>query len=252
MGNWNLREKIQRGVGIMGTWCLLPSYHTVNVIARSGVDFVLVDMEHGAVDFDEMNKMTLSAQAEGCSVIVRLPEISQDYILKALDVGVDGIIVPHVETCEDMQRLAIYSKYPPLGARGYTAFTRAGGYRFDADYTRDENRRVVNGIIIESVAGLNNIDVLLQDIYTDIYYLGAYDLSVELGYPGEIRRPEVFDVLKKSIEKIKEVGKYAGLLFHTEEDLAEYKKLGVKMFCYKVDSAVLYESYRKMYLEFLK
>ena len=109
---------------IFGTWCVIPSPEVTNIICKAGFDFVIIDMEHGSMDYTLAQRMVTSAQAEGSKAIIRTPRNDESNILRALDIGSDGIIVPHIKSVEDVNRCISYSKYPPIGNRGYTPYTK--------------------------------------------------------------------------------------------------------------------------------
>lgn len=244
--NKNIKARLLEGDAVYGTWCLLPSPEVINVLAKSGLDFVLIDMEHGPMDFSLAQKMVMAAQSEGCEAIIRVPKNDESYILRALDSGADGVIVPHVQCIEDRVNALSYMKYPPIGKRGYSPYTRAGGYVATSDYTILENRRNLSAIIIEGKEGIDNIDEIINDDNLDVVYIGTYDISMSLGVPGRVWDDEVISILKKCVLKINNRGKVAGCLFHTDQERRKLIDMGIKFLAYKVDSSVLYDGYKFM------
>lgn len=242
----SLKEKVKNNQFLMGTWCILPSEDVVNVLAKAGLDFVLIDMEHGVADFQNVSRMIMAAEVEGCGVMVRVASNSEEEILKALDAGASGVIVPHIETAADCERAMANIKYPPQGNRGFSPYTRAGGYCVSKDYTVLANERVLSGIIIESPEAVANIDKIMADPRLDIVYLGVYDLSVALGIPGEVRHEKIIKIIEECTAKIIAQGKMPAGLFNSEEDLNFFKKTGINFACYGVDTAVLYKSFNDM------
>ncbi len=242
----SIKERIKNGEFLVGTWCILPSEHVVNVLAKADLDFVLIDMEHGSADFQCVSRMIMAAEVEGCEAIIRVSSNNEVEILKALDVGASGIIVPHIETVLDREKAISYIKYPPKGVRGFSPYTRAGGYTFKKDYTSIENNRVMSGIIIESIEGIKNIDKIINDSELDIVYLGVYDLSVELGIPGDVKNEKIIKIVIECSQKIIASGKTVAGLFNTEDDLSFFKKIGINLACYGVDTSVLYKAFNEM------
>lgn len=241
----NIKQRIKSGYYVYGTWCLLPSPEVINVIAKSGLDFVFIDMEHGSVnDYTNVGRMIQSAQVEGCSAIVRVPKLQEDYILKALDVGSDGIIVPHIQTHSQAFNVVRYSKYFPEGDRGYTPYTRSGGYHYEEDYIKKENARLLNMIIIEDNDGIDNLEAICKLPDIDVVYIGVYDISVSLGIAGQTKDKRVTKILEDCCKIIKDSGKAIGCMYHNLIELEHLKNLGVTIFAYSVDTAVLYNGYR--------
>lgn len=246
----NLKERLADGESILGTWCLLPSEAAANVIARSGVDFILVDMEHGPIDYSCAFRMTIAANAEGAGVIARVSSNNESEILKVLDIGVDGVIIPHIESAEERRKAVSFIKYPPHGIRGFSPYVRAGGYTPGNDYTNIQNKRTLTGIIIEGTDGIAGIDSIIDDPLVDLIYLGAYDISVALGIPGDVHNPKVIKVLTSCAKKIHSRKKVSGALFHSSQELEFFKSIGVQFLCYRVDADVLFSGFRSMVNEF--
>ena len=94
----NIKDKLKLGKDVYGVWCVIPSPEVINIISKSGLDFVIVDMEHGTVDYTTAQQMVISAQSEKCDAIVRTPRNDESNILKSLDIGSDGVIIPHVNS----------------------------------------------------------------------------------------------------------------------------------------------------------
>ncbi len=230
---------------LVGTWCIVPSAHVINVIAKTNLDFLIIDMEHGSCSFSEAQNMVQSAQAENTKVIIRVSTNSESEILKALDTGCDGIIVPHISNKKQIDSALTFMHYYPEGARGYSPFTRAGGYHFNKDYTKNENQRILKGIIIEDQEALDNIDIILADERLDLVYIGAYDISISIGFPGQISHEKVQEKILFCIEKIKQYNKIAGCMIHSKKEYEQYRNLGVTFLVYKVDTQIIYENYNQ-------
>jgi 4-hydroxy-2-oxoheptanedioate aldolase len=238
-----LKQKLKKGDQVIGTWCLLPSPSVVNVLAKAGLDFVLIDMEHGPTSFETAQQMILAAEAEGAESVVRVDSNNESSVLKALDIGTSGVIIPHIETVEDRIKAMSYAKYPPLGIRGFSPYPRAGSYTSRKDHISVENANTFTGIITEGLSAMNSFDAIIDDINLDLIYIGAYDLSVALGVPGDVKNVKVMKLLEECTAKIRSKGKAAGALFHTAEELKYFKSIGVQFLCYRVDANVLFDSF---------
>ena len=189
---------------MMGTWCVIPSPEVTSIICKAGFDFVIVDMEHGSMDYTLAQRMVTSAQAEGKKAIIRVSRNDESNILRSLDIGSDGIIVPHIKSVEDVNKCISYSKYPPIGNRGYTPYTKSGGYSVTDSYQEKENKESFVGIILEDEAGLKNIE--------------------------------------RCTRIVRDAGKSVGCLFHNEKELNYFKDIGINFLVYSVDSGILYNS----------
>ena len=238
-----LRERLEAGELVTGTWCLLPSPEVADVIAAAGLDFIIVDLEHGQADLVTAGRMVMASRARGCSSMIRVASNDQVQIARALDLDPDGVIAPHVESVAERNRFVGHSKYPPHGWRGYSPYTRAGGFSYSKDYTERANRDLVNAIIIESPAGLDDIEKIASDPGVDVVYLGAYDLSVSMGIPGQIKHPRLVERLEDAARRIVSAGKCVGAMYNRAEDRKALVDMGVTFLVYRVDSSVLFDGY---------
>lgn len=241
-----LKNKLADGKTVLGTWCEIPSPEFINVLAKAGLDFVIIDMEHGSCDFEQAGKMVVAAQVEGCSPIIRVPANSESAILRALELGTEGVIVPHVESAQERKRIIDAIKFPPIGIRSLNPYVRAGGYKSTPNFTKEQNKNTLSAILVESLQGIENIEEIIDDDYLDVVYMGSYDISAALGIPGETRNPKVTEVLKKMTKIITKSKKTAACLFHNSDDLRFFKKIGVKFLCYKVDTGIVFDEIQRI------
>jgi 2-keto-3-deoxy-L-rhamnonate aldolase RhmA len=123
-----LKKKLRSGGRVFGTWSMLASPSVVNVIGQAGLDFVVIDMEHGPMTFETVERQLYAAEASGCTPIVRLGDAHEPNILHALEIGAQSLLVSHVSTPEEAQRVVRAAKYYPEGDRGLSPFTRNHGY----------------------------------------------------------------------------------------------------------------------------
>lgn len=241
----SLKTKLYSGKTVIGTWCALPSPEFINVLAKAGMDFVIIDMEHGAMDYELAGKMVIAAEVEGCSPLIRVPMNNESTILRALEVAPEGIIVPHVDSAKERKNVINAVKFPPIGNRSLNPFVRAGGYHSRLNFTEEENKRTLSGILVESLAAIKNIESIVDDENLDIVYMGSYDISAALGCPGDTRNPKVLATLRKLAKVITKKKKIAGCLFHTKEDLEFFKEIGATFLCYKVDTGIVFDAVQK-------
>lgn len=242
----SLKDKLALGKTVLGTWCEIPSPEFINVLAKGGFDFVIIDMEHGSCDFEQAGKMVMAAQVEGCSAIIRVPTNNKSDILRALEIDAEGVIVPHVETAAERKSVIDAIKFPPIGNRSLNPYVRAGGYRSVPNFTKIQNKKTLSAILIESLQGIENIEQIIDDDYLDVVYMGSYDISIALGLPGQTEHPHVIKVLEKMAKIITKRKKTVACLFHNKDDLHFFKKNGVKFLCYKVDTAIVFDEIQRI------
>lgn len=238
-----LKQKLNQRKVVAGTWCELPSPAAVNVIAKAGLDFVIIDMEHGPMDFKVAQEMVMACQAEGSEAIIRVPANSEESALKALDLGAAGILMPHIKTARDAKLAASFSLFPPLGQRSYNPYTRGLGYSGEAN-TNEKNKNTIFGVLVEDETGVKNLAKICAVEAVDFVYLGIYDLAMSMGY-GDIKNEQVSEVAESAVKSIVACGKSAACMVHTAEEVEYYSGLGVSVFVYKVDTGIIFDAYSK-------
>lgn len=244
--NISLKEKVKKGEFVIGTWCEIPSPEVVNILAKAGLDFVIIDMEHGSMDFTTASRMIMAAEVEGCSPIIRVSRNDESDILRALEIAPKGIIVPHIEDVEGRINAINYMKFWPAGKRSLNPYTRAGSYKMTLGFTEKQNKNLLSCLIIEGKKGISDIEKIIENEDVDIVYIGTYDISVALGVPGKTKDKKVIDTLEKLVEIIRSKKKVAGAMFHTKQELNFLKKIGVQFLCYKVDTGVIFDSFNQI------
>ncbi len=237
----SLKKLLAKGENVIGTWCEVPSPEVINILAKAGLDFVIIDMEHGAMDFNLAGKMVMAAEVESCFPLIRVSRNDHSDILRALETAPEGIIIPHIESKNDRLKAVKYAKFSPLGDRSLNPYTRAGGYRSYKSFTQKENEKSLVGLIIEGKEGIRNIEEIIDDKNVDLVYIGTYDISAMLGIPGDTRNPLVFDTLKKIVKLVRNKNKAAGCLFHDKEERKVFERIGIQFLCYKVDTSILFD-----------
>lgn len=248
-----IKQKLKEGKFVLGTWCVLPSPSVVNILAKAELDFVIIDMEHGAMDYKIAQEMIMAAESDGCEAIIRVPKNDESDILRALDIDPSGIIVPHIENIEDCNKVVTFSKFAPIGNRGFNPYVRAGSYH-GVTYTffSEQNKKILLCIIVEGINALNNLEQIISNPEIDVVYIGTYDLSVVLGVPGDVKKPKVINALETAVKTIKSKGKCAGCLVHNVDELKYFKKIGIQFITYKVESGIIYQSFNEIKKEMEK
>jgi len=243
-----LKEKLEKSQPVIGTWSIIPSVETFDIIASTALDFIIIDSEHGPINFETAQKLIITCESRGVSPVMRLGSISEPEILKALDIGVHCVQIPNIKNADQVKEIIKLSKYPPLGERGFSPFTRSGGYSLDNAKTLTEraNLNTMIAINIEGENAIKNIDEILAINELDIVFIGLFDLSKSLGIPGDVSNPKVMNLLEMLVNKINSAGKYAGTITTHEDEIDKYIKLGLKYIVHLVDCEMLRSSYKKI------
>jgi len=244
-----LKDKLSKGGSVIGTWNTLSSPILTSLLAESGLDFQIIDLEHGPLILDKIN-LHISAcdNLTSCTPLVRIPSNENWLALQVLDQGAKGIVVPHISSIVDAKKLVNSIKYYPEGERGFTPFSKAGGFNNNnPEYAEMANNSILSVAIIESKEGIEKLEEIVELKGIDVIYFGAYDLSQALGYPGEVGHPKVVRAIQNGVELVNKNGKAAGGFVPQSKD--EVKRLldfGMRFITYNVDSSIVYDHYKNI------
>jgi 2-dehydro-3-deoxyglucarate aldolase len=206
----SLKTKLRSRKQVLAGWTSLSHPSIAEMFARSGIDFVGIDIEHSTISQEQSQRIIAACQGNGTLCLPRIASHSMEAIKRLLDSGADGIIVPMVNTPEEVEQLISWCKYPPLGKRSF-GIARGQGYGFDFhDYTKTWNESSTLIIQIESIQGVDNIDKLLSYQEVDGAMIGPYDLSGSLGIPGQLNHPLVVEAGGRVIAACAKYGKACG------------------------------------------
>lgn len=197
MKNTTLKQQLKNKEKTLGSWITIGHQAIIDILAEAGFNWLTIDMEHTAIDYNELQILIGFIQARGMAALVRVFKNEEVVIKRALDAGADGIIVPMISTGAEAKQAVDYAKYPPIGKRG-VGLNRAQRYGFAfEEYKKwvDENLVVIAQV--EHIDGVNNIEDIIATEGIDGVFIGPYDLSASLGIPGKYNEPIVVEALKK-------------------------------------------------------
>lgn len=236
------KEKL-KGDGVVGIFSKTCDPGIIETMGYAGVDYVIIDLEHGPNSVQSVQNLICAAQIAGLMPIVRVKESCTSVMGEVLDIGAGGIQVPQITTRAEAEAVINRVKFSPMGERGVCRFVRAAKYsskdRFE--YFKDENEKVTI-LQIEGQEGIDNIDEILTIDGIDVLFIGPYDLSQSLGVAGEIDNPLVEEKMLEILEKCKEKNITVGTFVDTPQNAVKWKKLGVKYISYSVDMGIFYEA----------
>lgn len=236
-----LKLKLKDDQPVIGTWSIISSPIVVEILALSGFDFLILDMEHGIYDQTALESCVRACEAAGCVPIVRVPGINPSAVQWALDAGAHGVVVPQVGNADSAAMAVRMAKFAPDGVRGYNPFTRAAGYAApnSNQVGKLRNDFGLTSIIVENKVALNDLDAILQIQDLDVVYVGIYDLSIVLGYDGDTKHPMLCQIVDQTISKVRQAGKAAGLMVRNKDDVSKAIKLGARFLVYSVDTSII-------------
>ncbi len=188
-----VKRRLAEGKTVFGCFIPVPSAATVEILALAGFDFVLLDAEHGPVSPESAYPMILAAESRGIPAFARIGQNDKQVILKFLDLGIAGVMVPQVNDAMQAEHAVAATKFAPRGTRGL-----AGGRVFEyglkhsaPDMVRILDDRVLTIIQFEHRDALEHLDAILAVPDLDVMFVGPNDLAQSLGYPGQPGHPEV-------------------------------------------------------------
>ena len=247
-----LKEKLNNNKLTIGTWNIIDSPMVVDVIASSGIDFIVIDAEHGAISYETAQIMIGLCESYNVTPIMRVGEINESLILRALDIGVHGVQLPNITTADDAKQFVQFAKYPPVGIRGFSPYTKAGLYDVangkEMPKIANENTLLIANV--EGQEGMNNLEQIVQVEGIDIIFIGLFDMSKSLGIAGDVQNPKVIQKLDEAIEIIHKYNKKVGSIASNLDMLEVLKDKQVDYLTYSVDTGMIKESYQNMIKNF--
>lgn len=241
-------EKLNNDETVLGTFVVNPSVVGADIIASSGLDFIIIDREHGPITFETAQSMAIACESRGVSPIMRVGNIDLSSIQNALDTGMHGIQIPNIDTKQNAMDVIQFAKYPPEGLRGFSPFTRAGDYSIHNAQilTQKSNDNTLVIYNIEGINAVNNFDEIMSVEGADVYFVGLFDLSKSLGIPGDTENPLVIRKLEAIVEKAAKQKKKVGTIATNKDQMRQFISMGIKYITYSVDCEILRSSYQSI------
>ncbi len=207
-----LKAKLSGNSLTMGTWLTIPHQSVVEILSTAGFEWVVIDMEHSAIDYKDMQNLIGHIQGNGMEALVRVTKNEEVVIKHALDAGANGVVIPMITTKEEAEDAISYVKYPSSGQRG-VGLSRAQHYGVGFEsYKQWLENEVVIIFQIEHIRAVNNLDAILKTKHLDGIIIGPYDLSASMNKPGAFNDSEVVKALE--IVKAKTLSSKKPLGFH--------------------------------------
>ena len=200
-----MKTSLKRGEVLVGTFVLeFGGSAIATLLASAGSDFIIADLEHSSFSIEAIARIIRDARGSNLPCIVRVPALERHFISRTLDAGATGVMIPRVETREDIEKIKQWAKYAPEGDRGVAfgiGHTDYGDFtQLDTrEYVRNANQEILIIGQIETVTAVENLNDILTTGELDVVFIGPYDLSTSLGISGELDHPLLLDAIKKII-----------------------------------------------------
>ncbi len=234
-----LRQVFERGESTIGGWCVIPSPFSAELMGRAGFDWVCIDTQHGLIGYDTMAVMLEALAGTATPSFVRVPWNEPEPIMKALDAGAEGVVIPMVNSREEAERAVGACRYPPAGYRSWGPVRAALGV---SGYTPESaNRRTVVAVMIETRAGVAAADDILSVPGVDAVYVGPNDLAISYGFSpsGDPTEPEHVAAIESIAAAARRHGVTAGIHCGSPETAERWRSIGFRMLNVNSDAVFL-------------
>lgn len=224
------RHEVRSGRLLLGVFLKTASHQVVELAARAAQDFAVIDAEHAPFDPLTLDRMALAGRAAGLPLLVRPPGLDAAFVGHALDMGLAGVLAPHVDSVGRAEALLDAARFD-RGRRGFSPSTRAGGYGAPdaAAYRRAADAGASVWCQIEDAAALDHLDAIaaLEDV--DCLFIGPADLALSMGVE---RRddPRMIEAVRRIAEAGRRHGRTVGIYVGAVSEVADLKAIGVSVF----------------------
>ncbi|HEX2827731.1 MAG TPA: aldolase/citrate lyase family protein [Burkholderiales bacterium] len=234
-----LKKLWREGKPAVGGWCSIPHASTAEFMAHTGLDWLCVDMQHGMIDYSDAVNMLTAISTTDVTPIVRVPWNEPAMIMKVLDAGAYGVIVPMVSNRADAERAVAACRYPPAGMRsnGPNRVLLYAG----TDYQKHANEEVACVVMVETAEGIEKLEEIASTPGVDAIYIGPTDLALALGLPPVMDNdePKHVETVNRILDACKRHGKIAGIHTASSKFTQRYIDQGFRMVMLGTDRAAM-------------
>jgi 4-hydroxy-2-oxoheptanedioate aldolase len=207
-----LRRRVAAGERTVGTFLGTASAVVGEVCAAAGIDWLLLDLEHGAGGEEQVRAVVPAAAAYGVPTVVRVESAARVRIGRVLDLGAAGVMLPRLNSAAEVQAAVRHLRYPPHGDRGVATYNRACRFGLDVGALDRAAEEVLGIVQIESGRAVDEVDKIAAIDGVDVLFVGPRDLSHDLGVPGDLTAPAYLAALHRVHAAAYHHGKACGLL----------------------------------------
>ena len=244
----DLKIRLASGKPSFGTMIsVFDAPDIVRILHNCGLEWFFYDSEHGHPNIDRLYGIFGYARLVGITGLIRIPEINKTEIFRAMDMGVDGIVCPNVESAEEARELVKLAKYAPLGERGVSMTRPHTGFRkVDAvSYMAQANNDTMIICQMETPKGISNLDTILEVEGIDGILIGPNDLTQSMGIFGQVDNAEYLAMVDKVIALCKKHNKFSGIPGKDINALKRWRDKGVQLLQWGSDVSLLMSKIRE-------
>lgn len=247
IGENRLKKGLKKDEVLLGSLIATSCPAYVEIMGKLGFDFVFIDTEHGYYSVEESLPLVMAADIWGVTPLIRVVENRSGLISRALDLGAQGVIIPHVHSKEELKETVKSAYYPPYGERGAAPCVRSAGFaEFEwAKFQEKSNENTLIVPCIEDRKGMENLNEMLDIDEVELYCLGPFDFSVDIGIPGDRLNPKVESEMEKVAEMIFANGRHVMYPVLSVDEAEKWYERGIKVFVYGIDTVIYSLSLKK-------
>ena len=242
-----LRQRIRRGDIVLGQMVLeLFTPGIGPMLAASGMEFVIFDMEHGRCDIKLMAEMIASCRGSNIAPLARIPDVTYRPLSRVLDIGARGVMVPRVETKQQAEDIVAELKYAPQGRRGVALGVAHDLYQAgDQSVFAKINEQIVVILLLETETAFANLEDIVSVPGVDVAWMGHYDLTVSMGIPAQFDHPRFLEAMDALVAACQRHGVAPGFLPPTAESAIYWIRKGFRVISLGSDIGVLLDGLRR-------
>jgi 4-hydroxy-2-oxoheptanedioate aldolase len=243
-----IRGRLADGECVFGPFLKIPASAPVELAGYAGFDFCIIDLEHGPFTFERAEELVRVAEMADVASVIRTFDGQPSTLVRALDTGCDGVLVPNLETRAETEKVVRGARFHPFGERGMDPHARSARYRTipKEKYFAEADRRLMLGVQIEGVRGVGNLQEIVDTEGTDLIFIGPYDLSQSLGMPGQIDAAPVVEKAKEIVDSVRAKGKAVGIYADDVDQARRWRSVGIQFIAISVDVYILLNAFQDL------
>ncbi len=236
------RSMLRADECVYGLWVTLESPSLTEIAVALGLDWVVIDAEHGHLDWKEIVEHVRATVRSQTVALVRIAERDRSLIKRALDIGADGVVVPWVETTQQLEEIINDCSYPPAGQRGIGGERATVWSQCLEEHVAEANEHVLVVPMIESVAAIDAVPAMCELDGVETFFFGPADFSSSAGYAGQWEGPGVAQQILDLNQTIRTAGKHCGVMATSIDDLLQRREQRFQMLGLGSDTGLLLRS----------
>jgi 4-hydroxy-2-oxoheptanedioate aldolase len=241
-----LKRLLQSGQVAIGTFMFLRDPAMIDIAGSAGLDFVVIDCEHSGKTIESIEDMVRAAEAANISSVVRVVDVNGGTITQVLETGVQGLMIPCVNSAAMASRAWSATRYPPQGTRGVCRVSRASGYgKFMGDmdsYMRRADADIALIGTIEDKGAVDDAAAILEAGQFDACVVGRGDLSADLGVPGQMSSPELKRAVASVEKAVNDTRCALGVATYDLDEATQFIQRGYRCVIFSADVYALHKS----------